>query len=819
LAVATLWPDHYCAHDKCCRQPGNQAGFPAWQDKQQAMASSKKTLRQVLWLMAMSWPLAQQAQPCTATLCGTVTADETGMPIPYAEVIVEELNLGVITDEEGKFHFHQLCDGVYNLVCRHIGCAHVARSVTVVGNTTVDFTLHHEAIPLQAITVTERATAPASMRAGAQLSGSRLDGVRGQAFGAALRQLPGVSVLQTGNNIVKPVVRGLHSSRLLILNGGVRLESQQWGTDHAPEIDPYAAEEIQVEYGAGSLRYGGDAIAGVMLVRPPALPTSGGWEGSWQSSVHGNGGIVSGGGHLAGKLSGPLPLAARIQGSFRRGGNIRTPDYWLENTGVREGSYAATVGMQRRKWQAELHFSQFLSDIGVFRGAHIGNLTDLQDALRRGRPLQDGDFSYGLSRPMQRVAHYLLKAAGSIETGEHSWLRLQYARQFNRRQEFDAHRRFGARPAGFSQPDMLFELTTHNLEAVWEHTQRYFLTGSTGVQATWQANTTDRGGLIPDHRSGAWGVFWVERWRKYPFPVEAELGLRYDSRSMDIARRGDTEIGRRLQFHNFSANTGLAYHVSDWWKIRLHAGTAWRPPAINELYSEGVHHGTASYETGNPGLSAEQSLSFGLVTDFRLGERISGNLSLYQNQLRNFIYLRPQEAPILTIRGAFPAFSYEQADVRMRGMEWKTVWQVYPPLSIATAGALVRAWNRDLRDWLVFMPADRIQQDVRWSPARRSPGHTTEPYVQVSVETVFRQRRVPAAQDYADPPGGYTLLHLEAGASASWRSKPLEAGIRIRNLTNSSYRDYLNRLRYFSDEAGRDLSVWCRIRFRREANE
>ncbi len=780
--------------------------------------TSSQIFPALLGVLVLSLPVRPNAQSCTATLCGTVTEAGTGAPIPYAEVILETLNLGVITDEAGKYHFHEVCDGTYTLVCRHIGCAHLARSVSVRGNTTVDFSLHHEAISLQTITITERATVPVSIRAGGALPDSRLNTARGQAFGVALRQLPGVSLLQTGNNIVKPMVRGLHSIRLPILNDGVRLESQQWGTDHAPEIDPYAAEEVQVEYGAGSLRYGGDAIAGVILVRPPALPGTAGWEGTWHSAVHGNGGILSSGGQLAGKISGPLPLAGRIQGSFRRGGNIRTPDYRLDNTGLREWNYAATVGIQRESWQADVRFSHFFSDIGVFRGAHIGNLTDLQDAIRRERPLEDGTFTYALSRPMQRVAHYLLKAAGSLSLGEQSQLKLQYARQFNRRQEFDAHRRFGSLPAGFSQPDMLFELTSHHLEAVWEHSQRHFLTGSAGVQAHWQANTTDRGGLIPDHRGGGWGIFWVERWRKYPFPLEAELGIRYDARHMDIQRRGDTEIARVLRFHNISATAGLAYHISDQWKIRLHTGSTWRPPAINELYSQGVHHGTASYESGNPDLSAERSLSLGLVTDFRRGDRLTANLSVYQNLLQDFIYLQPQASPVLTIRGAFPAFSYHQADVRMRGMEWKAAWRIAPQLSFTTAGAVVRAWNRVQQDWLILMPADRIQQDLRWVLRRSEAGHPSAPYLQLSIETVFRQCKVPAGQDYADPPGGYTLLHLESGTTATWRHRPLEAGIRVSNLLDRSYRDYLNRLRYFSDEAGRDLSVWVRMRFRKESN-
>ncbi|MFM9075334.1 MAG: TonB-dependent receptor, partial [Bacteroidota bacterium] len=69
-----------------------------------------------------------------------------------------------------------------------------------------------------------------------------------------------------------PVIHGVHSQRILILNHGVRQEGQQWGAEHAPEIDPLIASDIQVIKDASAIRYGVDAIGGVVVVNPPALP-------------------------------------------------------------------------------------------------------------------------------------------------------------------------------------------------------------------------------------------------------------------------------------------------------------------------------------------------------------------------------------------------------------------------------------------------------------------------------------------------------------------------------------------------------------------
>src|SRR5690606_36446266 len=84
--------------------------------------------------------------------------------------------------------------------------------------------------------------------------------------------LPGVSMLQTGTMIVKPVINGLHSNRILVLNNGIRQEGQQWGSEHAPEIDPFVAKDFRLIKGAEGVRYGPDAIGGVIITSPSPLP-------------------------------------------------------------------------------------------------------------------------------------------------------------------------------------------------------------------------------------------------------------------------------------------------------------------------------------------------------------------------------------------------------------------------------------------------------------------------------------------------------------------------------------------------------------------
>src|ERR1700761_6721569 len=111
------------------------------------------------------------------------------------------------------------------------------------------------------------------------LGGKALQAVAGLSLGESLKNIAGVNSLQTGPSISKPVIHGVYSNRILILNNGVRQEGQNWGNDHAPEIDPFIATKLSVNKGAASIRYGSDAIGGVVLVDPKDMRTTPGVGG------------------------------------------------------------------------------------------------------------------------------------------------------------------------------------------------------------------------------------------------------------------------------------------------------------------------------------------------------------------------------------------------------------------------------------------------------------------------------------------------------------------------------------------------------------
>jgi iron complex outermembrane receptor protein len=173
--------------------------------------------------------------------------------------------------------------------------------------------------------------------------------------------------------------------------------------------------------------------------------------------------------------------------------------------------------------------------------------------------------------------------------------------------------------------------------------------------------------------------------------------------------------------------------------------------------------------------------------------------------------LQPRAEPELTIRGAFPAFDYQQADARIIGLDWTGDLELYKNLHLESKISLINGWNRELHDFLIYMPPFRFDQGLKLNfSGQKHPDHPS--FVRLGVLAVMRQQQAPAT-DYATPPPGYVRVDAEFFHTFEWGKQHLELGISVFNLFNTSYREYLNRFRYFTAEPGRNLGFRLKVPF------
>ena len=192
-------------------------------------------------------------QNCDSVFLGEIKDFHDNTPIVGATVFIKNLDKYVSSDINGKFKIENLCKGELILVISHVSCETKMVTYTIDGDVFKSIALEHHIEELTEVTVkTEEQTTTRTAQE-TLIKSDVLERYSSLSLGDALKEVPGVSSINTGNTIVKPMINGLHSSRILIMNNGVRQQDQEWGIEHAPNIDLNSASQISVIKGSGAL--------------------------------------------------------------------------------------------------------------------------------------------------------------------------------------------------------------------------------------------------------------------------------------------------------------------------------------------------------------------------------------------------------------------------------------------------------------------------------------------------------------------------------------------------------------------------------------
>ncbi|MEL6822849.1 MAG: TonB-dependent receptor, partial [Calditrichota bacterium] len=466
---------------------------------------------------------------------GRVVDAATTNGLPGASIVLMSSKHGTIsdivgttTDEDGVFILDLKTLGADSIEISYIGYKTLTAPINPDSDKDREFRLTSTLIEIvEETTIGQRDLEKESAQSLTVLNEEELDRIRGQTIAEGLKEVAGITVLQTGPAVSKPVIRGLHSQRITIMNAGVAQEAQQWGGDHGPVIDPFAPAQIEVLRGPSTVQYGSNAIGGVIKLSPKRPRTTPGVAGKLNLNGFSNNRQGAASLFVEGYSEELKGLSWRLQGSSRRAGDAETPNYVLSNTGFAELSGTATLGFQRENGGVRAYYSHFNTDIGILRGAHIGTLNDLVRALELGKPSRINPFTYEIKAPKQSISHRLLSIFADRQIGRLGRLEMQYGWQQNKRQEFDAHARFSSEPPKEAAFDL--ELTTYSSDLIFRHTPANNFFGSFGFNFSRQGNARQSSAsIIPNFRAYNAALFALEKWTTGKLTLEA--GARYQYR-------------------------------------------------------------------------------------------------------------------------------------------------------------------------------------------------------------------------------------------------------------------------------------------------
>jgi iron complex outermembrane receptor protein len=746
-----------------------------------------------------------------------------------------------VSNPDGTYELHNAPSGEQRVVVSFVGFKSLDTLITVSGNVRLDAVLKPEAAQLQEVVLSENNAVPKNTIHEEKLKTATIEKYSDASLGDALKEIAGVYSLKTGNTIVKPVINGLHSSRVPVISNNVRLEDQQWGTEHAPNLDINAAGKISVIKGANALQYGGDAIGGLVLVEPVSvLKDTLFGKTIMNLASNGRGGSISSSLHKGAEQG----WAWNAAGTFKYFGDRQTPDYVLSNTGNREANFAGDLKYIGDSYDITASYSLYDATIGIAKATHIGSISDLVRAINSKQPSVIEPFTYDIEAPKQDVVHNMAKVNFNKHFRDNSSLSVQYAFQHNSRKEYDIRR-----GAYTDKPALDLTLVTHSGQADWKK-EMDALTIKSGANFSAQDNNAnpDTGirPLIPNYKktdAGAYGI------ASYAFSdsFTGEAGLRYDFSHMEASKYYQksrwTSLGYdgvydnfivadagtqwltapEFTFHNISASLGIRKQLSNGYQLLANAGLAMRNPNPSELFSDGLHHSTGTIELGNLGIQKEESYKLS-TTLLKTDGAFTFEATPYLNMINNFIYQSPTGIEY-TIRGAFPVYQYKQTDALMAGLDLHTNWKIDNHWQHNLSFAYL--YGQDITQGLplVEMAPVNLVNTIRYS---KEDWHGL--YLELRNESVFTQTRYPdnnftvplpidgqfvdTLVDISTPPKGYSLFHFSSGmAFKTSENTGLAVNFSVLNIFNTAYRDYLNRQRLYTDDIGRNFQLQLKFNY------
>lgn len=798
----------------------------------------------IFWVIAMVFCFTTAwSQTCTYTLKGSVTDFHDNSPLAGATIEVKGTKHYAVSNDQGEFTLKDLCLQVYSLVVSHISCETQTIEIDTRKKQFVRLQLEHHLEELNEVQVKGKVDKATLTGQETIIKSAKIEEFSSGSLADITTSIAGVSSLNTGNNIVKPVIHGLHSSRVITVQNGVRMQDQEWGMEHAPTVDVNASQEIVLVKGAAALAYSGDAIGGAIVLKPSKTYKVDSIFGKTITSFNSN--------NRGYTLSSSFTKTTKKgwyfngQGSYRRFGDAQAPEYNLTNTGLNFMAFSTQAGYSTFEESFHLYYSYVDNEIGVLSSSHIGGIDQLISAINNNVPSTILDFTYNIREPKQRIRHHLLKASYEKRISGLGKLTLQYDYQNNRRQEFDRRR---GDFSGVPSIDLL--LQTHGFQSKFSFDKNANSKYNVGLQMQFLDNFADPATgvrrLIPDYDRFDLGAFVASEWNlNNDYLIEA--ALRYDYNHIDakkfyriiswnergydqdfadiiIEQRGAQYLTNPVyDFHNISASLGVKKSF-DHHEIALNYSVSNRAPNASEFFSDGLHQSVARVEIGNLRLDKETANQLSATYTYQ-NSKVNMQVEPYFNRISNYIFIAPTPQGITAIgqAGFFLEYEFLSTDALIYGVDFNLEYAISDQITFQNSTAFILGEDLNNDEPLIDMPPFNTRntlqyQNKNWKNLR----------LELTSDFYAGQNRFPnynffftipstAEQflvDVSTPPDTYHLLHFRGSIQTQFTKKStLEIGLNVQNILNIDYRNYLNRLRYFADEVGRNFQIQIKLNY------
>jgi iron complex outermembrane receptor protein len=623
------------------------------------------------------------------------------------------------------------------------------------------------------------------------LEGDELVRRREGTLGETLNSEPGIQSTHFGAGASRPVIRGMDGPRVQVLSDGSEVQDASTvSPDHAVVSEPLLARQIEVLRGPSALIHGGGAIGGVVNVLDDKIPTAipqKGYEGSAEVRAGTGAREKTGAFQLTG---GAGNLAVHVEGLARDAGDYRVGSGWSGGSKV-PGSFSRTdAGSLGLSWIGDqgylgVAYTRQTAKYGLpghnhsFDGCHT--LGDHLHCSNDGHDHGDGSTPALGDVPVVDMHSDRWDVRGELRNPFAGFAALRFRAGVTDYQHDEIEG---------SAVSTTFRNKAHDVRVELQHEPIAGWRGVFGVQATQRKFSAEgEEAYVQPTDTRRAGLFLLEeyQWQQWRFAA----ALRHEHQTVDAITSGLSSS------HNgTSASLSAVWKFTPGYQLSTSLTQARRMPTAEELYANGLHMATSTYERGNPDLKPETAQSIDLGLRKITGDTTFG-VSVYRNRVKDYIYGRT-----LDELNGLQLLQYSQADATFTGLEAQVRQRLTRNLGVTLFGDMVRA-KLDAGGYLPRIPAARagLRLDASW---KAWDG-------QVEWVQVARQNRI---ADFETATPGYGMLNLGVTYSSRFAGgTPWQLYVKGNNLTDRLAYAHTSFIKDAAPLMGRNITVGMKVSF------
>lgn len=742
-----------------------------------------------LALFALAAPSDAMAQS-TGVIEGRVLLPDLA-PAPGVEVHIHALGRTVVSGDSGEFRFADVPARRYAIEALSPQGSRGVASVSVLAGALA--TVEIRLTPLYHIDEIVVSAGPGATQrsdlyqATEVLTGRDLAVQVAGTLGETLEGEAGVSATAFGAGASRPVIRGLGGDRVRILEGGVDVgDASNTSPDHAVSLEPGMAERIEVIRGPATMLYGASAIGGVVNVLDNRVPTempSGAVAGHLSGTAGSTANELVGQGELR-FATGPLVWSL---GALRRdtddygipGFAERDPEPgeeavgFLENSAVRTTRGSAGVSFVDETGYLGVAFSGYDSRYGVPGHAH---------AHEDEEPVVEAEEPIAIDLEQRRI-----DVEGERRFSGEALTTLRGRFGLTDYQHFELEGAEVGTDFRNEQWEGRLELGTRFGEAVH---------GAVGVQL----GRRDFAVIGEEAFTPPNETFHVALFAFQDFAIGESLGVQGGAR---FEHRGSRLVDDTFDrdFNDVSTSVGANWRATDLVGFAVSAARSVKAPTPEELFSDGPHAATRSFEVGDAALEPEVGWSVDGTVRLR-GERFSAEATGFVNAFDGFIYLADQGIEM----DELPVFAYTAADARFAGFESVGRVELFHRgrhhVGLHALADYVHAELSESGEPLPRIPPFRLGGGLSYDGGALRAG--------VDVRRSWAQERV---AEFETPTAAFVTTDAQVSYRLVRGGAAHDLILRVRNLTDEEVRLHTSFLKDEAPLPGRDVRVVYRLSF------